>query len=100
MLLAEFHKTNKQTDTLPSSNYNWKLDSMKYTAQQIGEMPSWIAQMKENFEQPLTQSKEIDTNSFSEMQKLAFNMLPSTLKTLKNLYFLSLMVKQELGRAI
>ena len=38
-------------------------------------MPSWIVQMKENFEQPPSQSKEIDTNSFSEMQKLAFNMV-------------------------
>ena len=70
MLLAEFYKTNKQTNTLPSSNYNWNLDSTKYTAKQIGEMPSWIVQMKENFEQPLTQSKEIDTNSFSEMQSV------------------------------
>lgn len=75
MLLAEFYKTNKQTNTLPSSNYNWNLDSTKYTAKQIGEMPSWIVQMKENIEQPLTQSKEIDTNSFSEMQRLAFNMV-------------------------
>ena len=31
--------------------------------------------MKENFAQPLTQSKEVDTNSFSEMQKLPFNMV-------------------------
>jgi len=38
-------------------------------------MPSWIVQMKENFEQPLTQSKEIDTSSFSEMQRFAFNMV-------------------------
>ena len=75
MLLAEFYKTNKRTNTLPSSNYNWNLHSTKYTAKQIGEMPSWIVQMKENFEQPLTQSKEIYKNSFSEMQRLVFNMV-------------------------
>ena len=49
MLLAEFHKTNKQKNTLPSSNYSWNLDSIKCTVEQIGEMPSWIVKNEGKF---------------------------------------------------
>ena len=43
-------KPVKPNVNLPNANYDWTTDSMKYTAQQIGEMPTWIVTLKENFQ--------------------------------------------------
>ena len=77
MLLSEFYKTSKQTNNnlVPHSNFDWTSDSMKYTAHQIGEMPSWLCKSKENCEQILTPTNYINISSFNEMQKLAFNIV-------------------------
>ena len=77
MILSDFYKSGEQSNTapLPHSNYDWTIDSMKYTTQQIGEMPSWINTSKENFQPTLTQTELIDINYFSEMQKLAYNII-------------------------
>ena len=77
MILSEFYKSGEQSNKapLPHSNYDWTIDSMKYTTQQIGEMPSWINTSKVNFQPTLTQTELIDINSFSEMRKLAYNIL-------------------------
>ena len=77
MILSDFYKSGEQSNTapLPHSNYDWTIDSMKYTTQQIGEMPSWINTSKVNFQPTLTQTELIDINSFSEMQKLAYNII-------------------------
>ena len=77
MILSDFYKSGQQTNTDPDphSNYNWGLDAMKYTVQQIGEMPSWINTSKENFEIPCSQREVTDISSFSQMQRLAFNII-------------------------
>ena len=48
---------------------------MKFTAQQIGEMPSWIVTLKENFQPPLTHPDLINVESFREMHKLAYDII-------------------------
>ena len=48
---------------------------MKYTAQQIGEMPTWIVTLKENFQLQMTPPDLIDVNSSSDMQKLAYDII-------------------------
>ena len=62
MILSEFYKSGEQSNKapLPHSNYDWTIDSMKYTTQQIGEMPSWINTSKVNFQPTLTQTELID----------------------------------------
>lgn len=64
MILSDFYKSGQANNTqLPSANNDWTTDSMKYTAQQIGEMPSWIVTLKENFQLQLTRPDLIDVNS-------------------------------------
>ena len=75
-ILSEFYKSSqKLNNELPNSNYDWTIDSMKYTAQQIGEMPSWIVTLKENFHLSLTPTDVINVESFSEMQKPAYDII-------------------------
>ena len=76
MILSEFYKSSqKLNNELPNSNYDWTIDSMKYTTQQIGEMPSWIVTLKENFHLSLTPTDVINVESFSEMQKPAYDII-------------------------
>ena len=76
MILSEFYKSSqKLNNELPNSNYDWTIHSMKYTAQQIGEMPSWIVTLKENFHLSLTPTDVINVESFSEMQKPAYDII-------------------------
>ena len=62
MILSDFYKSGEQSNTapLPHSNYDWTIASMKYTTQQIGEMPSWINTSEVNFQPTLTQTELID----------------------------------------
>ena len=62
MILSDFYKSGEQSNTapLPHSNYDWTIDSMKYTTQQICEMPSWINTSEVNFQPTLTQTELID----------------------------------------
>ena len=75
IFISQVNKQNNYTDPDPHSNYNWGLDAMKYTVQQIGEMPSCINTSKENFEIPCSQREVTDISSFSQMQRLAFNII-------------------------
>ncbi|KAJ7337854.1 hypothetical protein OS493_008012 [Desmophyllum pertusum] len=80
MILSHFYNVGKQCNFDPiteQSNYDWSLDSMKYTAQQISEMPSWINTSKNNLHQSSAETKRVNINSFSEMQKLAYDMVMS-----------------------
>lgn len=75
MILASFH-TNGLTNA-PSSivnSHDWHCDAVKYTDQQIGEMPSWITAKKENF-LPKKQTFSINTESFSDEQRLAYEIV-------------------------
>ncbi|XP_068738471.1 uncharacterized protein [Montipora capricornis] len=44
MILSDFYKSGEQSNTapLPHSNYDWTIDSMKYTTQQIGTGKSYL----------------------------------------------------------
>ena len=104
MILSDFYKSGEQSNAapLPHSNYDWTIDSMKYTTQQIGEVPSWINTSKVNFQPTLTQTELIDKNSFSEMQKLAYNIITKHLDntSLKEPLLLIINSVQELEKAI
>ena len=64
MTLASFH-TNGLANTSSSivNSHDWHCDAVKYTDQQIGEMPSWITAKKENY-LPKEQTFSINTESF------------------------------------
>ena len=94
MILSEFYKSSqKLNNELPNSNYDWTIDSMKYTAQQIGEMPSWIVTLKENFQPSLTPTDVINVESFSEMQKLAYDIITKHSKNSSEKEALLLIIK-------
>ena len=44
MILSDFHNSNINfdSDIVKQSSFDWHLDSVQYTDQQIGEMPNWI----------------------------------------------------------
>ena len=75
MILASFH-TNALTNASSSivNSHDWHCDAVKYTDQQIGEMPSWITAKKENF-LPRKQTFSINTESFSDAQRLAYEIV-------------------------
>ena len=58
--------------------YEWTSDRANYSEQQIGEMPAWIKNMREESVHVLHENNEnIDVDTFSEMQELAYNMVKS-----------------------
>ena len=71
-LRTPFH-TSEQTSEF---RHDWHLDSANYSEQQIHEMPTWIKTNKEDFilDEPCD---VVDVNSFSGMQKLAFDLVKS-----------------------
>ena len=54
----------------------WHLDRANYSEQQIQEMPTWIKTNKEEYTVD-EQYDVVDINSFSEMQKLAYDIVKS-----------------------
>ena len=77
MMLSQFHTsvTNSNAENRNSTNYNWQLDSTKYSEQDRGEMPNWIKMKKGDSSSVTRNSQKIDTNSFSEKQKLAYDII-------------------------
>ena len=75
MTLASFH-TNGLANTSSSivNSHDWHCDAVKYTDQQIGEMPSWITAKKENY-LAKEQTFSINTESFSDEQRLAYEIV-------------------------
>ena len=75
MTIASFH-TNDLANTSSSivNSHDGQCDAVKYTDQQIGEMPSWITAKKENF-LPKEQTFSINTESFSDEQRLAYEIV-------------------------
>ena len=74
MILSDFYNLDKQcnlNEISEQSCYDWNSDSLKYTIQQISEMPSWLSTSKNDFLQPSAESKKGNVNFFSQMQKLA-----------------------------
>lgn len=76
MIISDLHTPFENShETLPST-HDWHQDRVRYTDQQIGEMPTWIKTMKEQANDITHQNYEVvDINSFSEMQKLAYTIV-------------------------
>ena len=78
MILSDFHNSNINfdSDIVKQSSFDWHLDSVQYTDQQIGEMPNWIKLKKESYEQlPVQGCQDIDTSCFSDKQSLAYDIV-------------------------
>lgn len=77
MILASFHTNGlANTSSLIVNSHDWHCDPVKYTDQQIGEMPSWITAKKENYMYlPKEQTFSINTESFSDEQRLAYEIV-------------------------
>ncbi|XP_068692831.1 uncharacterized protein [Montipora foliosa] len=72
MILSDLHTP------FDNSEPNQESDRHHYTDQQMGEMPTWIRVMKDQNSNVTYQEYEVsDINSFSEMQRLAFNIVES-----------------------
>ena len=75
MILSDLHTPfDNFTEQTPDSTYDWHLDRPNYSEQQIQEMPTWIKTNKEEY--TVDEQYEVgDTKSFSEMQKLAYDII-------------------------
>ena len=58
---------------IPVSANEWHYDRNHYSEQQISEMPTWIKTMREDY--VINADYDIDINSFSEMQKLGYDII-------------------------
>ena len=60
------------------STHCWHSDRSNYSEQQIGEMPTWIKNMKESINQALPENyQNVNLATLSEMQALAYNIVQS-----------------------
>ena len=76
MILSDINALFDHSEQTSDSTYNWHLDRTNYSEQQIQELPTWIKKNKEEF--PIDEQYEVaDTNSFSKMQKLAYDIVKS-----------------------
>ena len=78
MMLSDFHNSNINfSQHNPKyDSYDWHQNLVNYTVQQIGEMPSWIKSNKEKFKHIFDEKEaNIDLTSFSEQQKLAYDIV-------------------------
>ena len=76
MILSDFHTPFDNSEQMPNSTHEWHLNRANYSEQRIEEMPTWIKTNKDqhNIDE---QYDVVDINSFSEMQKLAYNIVKS-----------------------
>ena len=77
MVISDLHTPfDNSLGQTPETMQNWHLDSANYSEQQIQEMPTWIKKNKEEYTID-EQYEVVDINSFSEMQKLAYDIVKS-----------------------
>ena len=76
MILSDLNTPFDNSEQTPESTYDWHLDRANYSEQQIQEMPTWIKTNKDEYTID-EQYDVVDINSFSEMQKLAYNIVKS-----------------------
>ena len=77
MVISDLHTLfDNSLGQTPETKQNWHLDSANYSEQQIQEMPTWIKKNKEEYTID-EQYEAVDINSFSEMQKLAYDIVKS-----------------------
>lgn len=77
MIISDLH-TPFQNSEHTQSTHDWHEDRTRYTAQQIGEMPTWIEMKREKATTiTLQECNTVNINSFSEMQQLAYDLIKS-----------------------
>ena len=76
MILADLNIPFQNSEETPELTHNWQQDRANYSDQQISEIPLWIKNLKESHTIE-EQYKVVDENSFSEMQKLAYDIVKS-----------------------
>ena len=76
MILSDLHTPFNSSEQTPESTHDWHLGRANYSEQQIHEMPTWIKTNKEQYSIE-EQYDVVDINSFSEMQKLAYDIVKS-----------------------
>ncbi|CAB4028381.1 ATP-dependent DNA helicase PIF1 [Paramuricea clavata] len=76
MILSDLNTPFDNSEQTPESTYDWHRDRVDYSQQQIQEMPTWIKTNKEEYTID-EQYVVVDINSFSEMQKLAYDIVKS-----------------------
>ena len=73
MILSDLNTPFDNSVQTPESTYDWHLDRANHSEQQIHEMPTWIKTNKEEYSID-EQYDVVDINSFSERQKLAYDI--------------------------
>ena len=64
------------TQQTSQPDYDWQNDKIKYANHLIQEMPSWIKTKKDTLDSTFgLQQQNIDVNTFSDMQRHAYNMV-------------------------
>ena len=76
MIFSDLHTPFDNSEQTPESTYDWHIDRANYSEQQIQEMPTWIKTNKQQYVID-EQYDLVDINSFSEMQKLAYDIVKS-----------------------
>ncbi len=74
MILSDLNTPFDNSEQTSESTHDWHLDRASYSEQQIHEMPTWIKTNKEEYSVD-EQYDIVDVNSFSEMQKLAYDIV-------------------------
>ena len=79
MIISDLHTPfSESLATNVETAYEWSNDRGNYSEQQIGEMPTWIKNMREASNPSLNANNQnIDLDTFSEMQQLAYNIVRS-----------------------
>ena len=76
MILSDLNTLFENSEQTRDLTYDWHLDRANYSEQQIQEMPTWIKKNKQEYTID-DQYDVADINSFSEMQKLAYDIVKS-----------------------
>jgi ATP-dependent DNA helicase PIF1 len=76
MILSDLNTPFDNSEQTSQSTHDWHLDRANYSEQQIHEMPTWIKTNKEEYTID-EQYDIVDVNSFSQMQKLAYDIVNS-----------------------
>ena len=81
MILSDLRQPfqSETSDMGNSMHYDWQTDRQNYTAQQIGEMQSWIKSNKESYNEKNAPSNlpSIDLQTLNDMQHKAYNLVKS-----------------------
>ena len=76
MIISDLHTPFQNYSELSAESHNWHQDQLSYTEQQIGEMPTWIKNKKEQSSNASNENfAAVNINTFSEMQRLAYDIV-------------------------